>query len=93
MGFRFHRSINLLPGIRINLGKRGLSTSIGVRGAHVTFGETGTRTTVGLPGSALSYTHPTNHIMSTRRLQPPTTPRRPARRLATRDAGCCGSSS
>jgi hypothetical protein len=57
MGFRFRRSIRILPGIRLNFGKRGISTSIGVRGAHVTFGRTGTRTTVGLPGSGLSYTH------------------------------------
>jgi hypothetical protein len=57
MGFRFHRSIKILPGIRLNFGKRGVSTSIGVRGAHVTFGKTGTRTTVGLPGSGISYTH------------------------------------
>jgi hypothetical protein len=57
MGFRFRRSIKILPGIRLNLGKRGISTSIGVRGAHVTFGKSGTRTTVGLPGSGLSYTH------------------------------------
>jgi hypothetical protein len=56
MGFRFRRSIRILPGIRLNIGKRGVSTSIGVRGAHVTFGRTGTRTTVGLPGSGLSYT-------------------------------------
>jgi hypothetical protein len=57
MGFRFHRSVKILPGIRLNFGKRGISTSIGVRGAHVTFGKSGTRTTVGLPGSGLSYTH------------------------------------
>jgi hypothetical protein len=57
MGFRFHRSIKILPGIRLNFGKRGVSTSVGVRGAHVTFGKTGTRTTVGLPGSGLSFTH------------------------------------
>jgi hypothetical protein len=57
MGFRFRRSIKLVPGIRLNFGKRGISTSIGVRGAHVTFGNSGTRTTVGLPGSGLSYTH------------------------------------
>jgi hypothetical protein len=57
MGFRFRRSIKILPGIRLNLGKRGISASIGVRGAHVTYGPTGTRTTVGLPGSGLSYTH------------------------------------
>ena len=57
MGFRFRRSFRLLPGIRVNLGKRGASLSVGVRGAHVTVGPTGTRTTVGLPGSGLSYTH------------------------------------
>jgi Protein of unknown function (DUF4236) len=57
MGFRFHRSIRILPGLRLNFGKRGISASIGVRGAHVTYGPTGTRTTVGLPGSGLSYTH------------------------------------
>jgi hypothetical protein len=57
MGLRFRRSIKILPGIRLNFGKRGVSTSIGVRGAHVTFGKTGTRTTVGLPGSGISYTH------------------------------------
>jgi hypothetical protein len=51
------RSIKILPGIRLNFGKRGVSTSIGVRGAHVTFGKTGTRTTVGLPGSGMSFTH------------------------------------
>jgi hypothetical protein len=57
MGFRFHRSIKILPGIRLNFGKRGVSTSIGVRGAHLTFGKAGTRTTVGLPGTGLSFTH------------------------------------
>jgi hypothetical protein len=57
MGFRFRHSVKVLPGIRLNFGKRGISTSIGVRGAHVTFGKTGTRTTVGLPGSGISYTH------------------------------------
>jgi hypothetical protein len=57
MGFRFRRSIKILPGVRLNFGKRGISTSIGIRGAHITVGKTGTRTTVGLPGSGLSYTH------------------------------------
>jgi Protein of unknown function (DUF4236) len=57
MGFRFHRSVKLFPGLRLNFGKRGISASIGVRGAHVTYGPTGTRTTVVLPGGGLSYTH------------------------------------
>src|SRR5258705_335428 len=55
--FRFRRSIRILPGVRINVGKRSASMSVGVRGAHVTFGgPQGTRTTVGLPGTGLSYT-------------------------------------
>jgi hypothetical protein len=58
MGFlRFRRSVRVLPGIRLNFGRRSTSVSIGVRGAHVTFGGSqGTRTTIGIPGSGLSYT-------------------------------------
>ena len=56
MGFRFRRSIRILPGVRVNLGKRGASVSVGVRGAHVTVGPTGVRQTVGLPGTGMSYT-------------------------------------
>lgn len=54
--FRFRKSISILPGVRINLGKRGVSVSAGVRGAHVTFGgRGGTRATVGIPGTGVSY--------------------------------------
>jgi hypothetical protein len=56
MGFRFRRSIRILPGLRLNVGKRGVSTSIGVRGAHVTIGHGKVRETVGLPGTGISYT-------------------------------------
>ena len=56
MGFRFRRSVRLLPGVRLNFGKRGVSALVGVRGAHVTVGKTGVRTTVGIPGTGLSYT-------------------------------------
>ena len=56
MGFRFRRSCSVLPSIRFNLSKRGVSTSVGVRGAHVTYGSSGTRETVGIPGTGLSYT-------------------------------------
>jgi Protein of unknown function (DUF4236) len=54
--FRFRRSIRILPGVRVNLSKSGVSTSVGVRGAQVTFGHDQVRTTVGLPGTGLSYT-------------------------------------
>ena len=61
MGFRFRRSIKLLPGVRINLGKTGVTVSAGVRGAHVTVGAKGTRTTVGVPGTGVSFTQYDRH--------------------------------
>ena len=61
LGFRFRRSIRVLPGIRLNLGRRGVSVSAGVRGAHVTMSKDGTRTTVGLPGTGMSYTDYQRH--------------------------------
>jgi hypothetical protein len=57
MPFRFRRSVSVLPGLRINLGKRGSSITLGGRRLHTTFRPGHTpRTTVGLPGSGLSYT-------------------------------------
>jgi hypothetical protein len=55
MGFRFRRSIRVLPGVRLNLNKRSTSVSIGGRGAHVTVrpGHKA-RATVGIPGTGLS---------------------------------------
>jgi hypothetical protein len=57
---RFRRSIRILPGIRVNLGKRGASLSIGAKGAHVTIGHGKVRETIGLPGTGVSFTH-TSH--------------------------------
>jgi hypothetical protein len=44
-----------LPGVRLNLSRSGLSTTVGVRGASVTLGKKGTYANVGLPGSGVSY--------------------------------------
>ena len=55
MGFRFRRSVSLLPGIRLNFGTRGVSTSVGGRGFTLNFGKRGIRTTVGSPGTGISY--------------------------------------
>ncbi len=50
------RSIRIAPGIRLNLGKRGVSASFGVRAAHETIHISGRRTTsIGIPGSGISY--------------------------------------
>lgn len=57
VGLRFRRSFKLGPGVRLNVGKRGFSTSFGRRGAQVTVGGArGLSGTVGVPGSGLSYT-------------------------------------
>jgi hypothetical protein len=56
MGFRFRRTVRLLPGLRLNPSKSGVSASIGTRGAWLTLGRNGTRTTVGIPGTGISYT-------------------------------------
>ena len=55
MGLRIRKSIKIAPGIHINLGKKGISTSIGRRGIGVTFGKTGTSTHIGIPGTGISY--------------------------------------
>jgi tetratricopeptide (TPR) repeat protein len=56
MGFRFFKRIKLLPGVHLNLTKRGASVSAGPRGAKVTVGTSGVRGTVGIPGTGLYYT-------------------------------------
>ena len=55
MGFRFRRSVKLLPGLRLNLSKGGVSLSAGVPGAHLNFSPRGARTTFGVPGSGFSW--------------------------------------
>ena len=56
MGMRFFRRIKILPGVTLNLSKRGISFSLGPRGAKLTVGTKGSRATVGLPGTGLRYT-------------------------------------
>ncbi|AZV56788.1 DUF4236 domain-containing protein [Clostridium sp. AWRP] len=56
MGFRIRRSIKIAPGIKLNVGKKGInSVSIGGKGYTKNIGKHGTRTTVGIPGTGISY--------------------------------------
>lgn len=57
MAFRFRKSVKIAPGIRLNISKSGVSTSIGRRGATVNVSKRGTRVTAGIPGSGLSVSH------------------------------------
>jgi hypothetical protein len=55
MGFRFSRHVSIMPGLKLNLSKSGVSVSTGVRGAHLTLGSRGLYGAVGIPGTGLSY--------------------------------------
>jgi hypothetical protein len=61
MGFRFHRSVRLMPGVRVNLGLRGASLSVGRRGMTYNIGPKGSRVTLGIPGTGISYTQAVSH--------------------------------
>ena len=55
MGLRFRKTISVLPGVRLNISKSGVSASIGTKGATLNIGRKGARGTVALPGTGLSY--------------------------------------
>lgn len=60
MGFRFRKSLKLGKGVRLNLGKRGVtSTSIGGKGVTLNLGKSGSKTTLNIPGTGVSYTSST----------------------------------
>jgi hypothetical protein len=55
VGFRFRRSVKLLPGLRVNLSRSGASISLGGGGATINLGRKGTKATIGIPGTGISY--------------------------------------
>jgi hypothetical protein len=55
MGWRFQRRKKMLPGMTLNVGKRGGSFSFGRRGAKLNLGRRGATGTVSLLGTGLSY--------------------------------------
>jgi hypothetical protein len=55
MGVRFRKAIKILPGIKLNLSKKGIGISAGVKGAHISTGPAGQRLTTSIPGTGLSY--------------------------------------
>jgi Protein of unknown function (DUF4236) len=92
MGWSFRRRIKIAPGIRINLSKSGISTSIGGRG--FTYNTRGSITT-SIPGTGIRYTHNLNARRTARpmgaavsaagRIDSASTERLSKREQATRD--------
>lgn len=52
---RFQKRLSLLPGVRLNISKSGISTSLGPRGASINVGRRGIYGNIGVPGTGLSY--------------------------------------
>jgi hypothetical protein len=55
MPFRFHKSLKILPGIRINFSKSGIGTSFGKAPYTYSIGPRGTRKTASIPGTGVSF--------------------------------------
>jgi hypothetical protein len=53
MTWRFRRTLKIAPGVRLNIGKRSVSTRFGPRGAGLTIGTKGTTVSAGIPGTGL----------------------------------------
>jgi hypothetical protein len=67
MPWRFRRSVKILPGVRLNIGKSGSSVTAGGRGLKTTVGHGNVRRTVGIPGTGLSYTNTTSSTQKRRK--------------------------
>ena len=52
---RLRKSLKILPGVRVNLSKSGVSTSIGPKGATINVGKKGIRSTLSVPGTGLFW--------------------------------------
>ena len=53
MAWSWRKRKTILPGVRLNFGKKGISTTLGPRGASVTFGPNGTYFNTSIPGTGL----------------------------------------
>ena len=53
MAWTWRKRKTILPGVRLNFGKKGISTTIGPRGASMTFGPNGTYVNTSIPGTGL----------------------------------------
>jgi len=73
MAFRIRKSFKIAPGIRLNVSKSGLSTSIGGKGSTVNLSKRGTKFTSSIPGTGIS----TSKFFAGRKV-PKSTPSEPA---------------
>ncbi|RZJ81959.1 MAG: DUF4236 domain-containing protein [Flavobacterium sp.] len=53
MAWSFRKRIKIIPGVHLNISKRGISTTIGVKGASINFSNRGTYLNTSIPGLGL----------------------------------------
>lgn len=81
MAFRYRKSFKVMPGVRMTVSPRGISTSVGVPGARITRTATGRVTrTIGIPGTGISST---TTISSPAGREPKSIPARPPQAAPT----------
>ena len=61
MATRFRKTIKLAPGVKLNVGKKGASVSVGGRGAHVTLHPKHTTTSTSIPGTGIGWSERRRH--------------------------------
>jgi hypothetical protein len=54
---RFRKSIKIAPGLKINISKSGVSTTIGGKGLSTNIGKNGAYLNTGIPGTGVSSRH------------------------------------
>ncbi len=61
MGLKFHKKIKILPGLDINLSKKGMGVSIGPKGSKLTINSKGDiYTNISIPGTGVSFREKVN---------------------------------
>jgi hypothetical protein len=55
MVWRMSKRIKILPGVKLNLSKTGVSASVGRPGASINVSNRGTKATLGIPGTGISH--------------------------------------
>lgn len=55
MAWSYRKRIKIIPGVHLNISKRGISTSIGIKGASLNFSSSGTRLNTNVLGFTNSY--------------------------------------
>lgn len=53
MSWSYRRRIKIAPGIRLNISKKGISSTFGIRGANINIGQNGTYLNTGVPGTGI----------------------------------------